>query len=290
MDTKKFKINTTEKVNGGKKVNVKSVFSKAGFTVGGAAAGAAFATMAAKRKPDPEEPQTPDDSTTVEDLQETVLEPQPQQTVQHAEAATEDVTEPQPIDSHQTNGDTAQNEDENEDIDPRDVAESIAQEVDDNDIDADNIITLDGFDYAYMPDGTQQLIAIGHTPDGIQYALVDLDGDGMYGDVFDLEGNYVAEVPGLSISDLADMVDDTGGYLAGVPEPWGDESATEIDGKDNLYAEAEEVDEDDLDEELLAQLIDEVDEKERLIDDDENLEDEDDDSELEEDDYSDDDE
>ena len=131
--------------------------------------------------------------------------------------------------------------------DPRDVAQSIANEIDPNDIDPENIITVDGYDYAFLPDGTQQQVFIGHTPDGTQYIMADLDGDGMYGDIFDANGNYVTEVSGVSESDLAEAIDETGGYIDGMLEAW--ETGGTSSEMEEL-AETETVSE----EEMLAQL------------------------------------
>ena len=115
-----------------------------------------------------------------------------------------------------------------------------------------------------MPDGTQQQVFIGHTPDGTQYILADLDGDGMYEDIFDINGNYVTEVPGVSESDLAEAIDDSGGYIGGMDEAWEHESETMVSEE---LTESEEVNEEELDEDLLAQLIDDEteDETSRVI-------------------------
>ena len=264
METKKFKINKPESVKSGKKLSLSSILSKAGFTVAGGAAGAAFA--AAHAKPKPEEPAKEE----VEDVQPGTPVSEEQETHVQEENTTnaeENITEPQPIDNNTMTQNNNQPSNPEEEIDPELVAQTIAQEVDENDIDADNVFTPDGYDYAYMPDGTRQLVIVGHTPDGEQYVLADPDGDGVYNGIFDINGNFVAEIDGFSISDLMDMIDTTGGYIANIDEPWGDGTTTPetIITSEEEIAEIEEVNE----EELLAQLteeeVEEVPSEEKVI-------------------------
>lgn len=248
METKKFKINSTANENGGKKLTKSSILSKAGFTIAGivgGTVGGTFGGSSVAASYQPEKPVEVNESEVVDEApivaEATQQEPTPE--VQQQE---QEITEPQPIDNNQSNGFPSNSNVTEEVVDPKDVAQSIAQEVDVNDIDSNNIFTPDGYDYAYLPDGTQQAVIIGHTPDGVQYVLADLDGDGMYGDIFDMNGNLVAEASGLSISDIVEMVDDSGGFLA-------------------ANNETEEVD----DEAMLAQLTSEPSEsnEERVIDD-----------------------
>lgn len=248
METKKFKINSTANENGGKKLTKSSILSKAGFTIAGivgGTVGGTFGGSSVAASYQPEKPVEVNESEVVDEApivaEATQQEPTPE--VQQQE---QEITEPQPIDNNQSNGFPSNSNVTEEVVDPKDVAQSIAQEVDVNDIDSNNIFTPDGYDYAYLPDGTQQAVIIGHTPDGVQYVLADLDGDGMYGDIFDMNGNLVAEASGLSVSDIVEMVDDSGGFLA-------------------ANNETEEVD----DEAMLAQLTSEPSEsnEERVIDD-----------------------
>lgn len=248
METKKFKINSTASENGGKKLTKSSILSKAGFTIAGivgGTVGGTFGGSSVAASYQPEKPVEVNESEVVDEApivaEATQQEPTPE--VQQQE---QEITEPQPIDNNQSNGSPSNSNVTEEVVDPKDVAQSIAQEVDVNDIDSNNIFTPDGYDYAYLPDGTQQAVIIGHTPDGVQYVLADLDGDGMYGDIFDMNGNLVAEASGLSVSDIVEMVDDSGGFLA-------------------ANNETEEVD----DEAMLAQLTSEPSEsnEERVIDD-----------------------
>lgn len=255
METKKFKIDTTESVKNGKKLGKSSILSKAGFTVAGGIAGASFAA-AYGRKPKPE---TANEDDLVDKKPETDAEvAQPQQQTVHDDInePENDMTEPQPVDSNQPQANNGPTVNSDEEVDPELIAQAITGEIDENDIDAEYVFTPDSYDYAYLPDGTRQMVIIGHTPDGTQFLLADVDGDGVYGDVFDLDGEFVAEVDGLSLSDLMEMIDDTGGYLAGMAEPWNDDPTEPLYGSedDGDLADIEEVDEDD----LLAQLTEEV--------------------------------
>ena len=262
METKKFKINKPEVSSNGKKSIKRAILSKAGFTLVGGLAGAAIASG---KKPQPEEAIVTQEDIPQE-IQEQLDEAQQQQAPENHDS--NDITEPQPMDNNHGGSNSGQGATETPD-DPRDIAQSIANEIDPNDIDSENVINIDSYDYAYLPDGTQQQVFIGHTPDGTQYILADLDGDGMYGDIFDGDGNYVAEVSGISVSDIAEMIDDTGGYIEGVLEAWettGSEGETSPENEE--LTASEEVEESELDEELLAQLTeDEIeDESSRLID------------------------
>ena len=262
METKKFKINKPETTSNGKKSIKRTILSKAGFTLAGGLAGAAIVNG---KKPRPEETIVTEEEVPQE-IQEQLEESQQQQASENNHP--DDISEPQPMDNHHGEDNSGQDATETTD-DPRDVAQSIADEIDPNDIDSENVINIDSYDYAYLPDGTQQQVFIGHTPDGTQYILADLDGDGMYGDIFDGDGNYVAEVSGFSISDIAEMVDDTGGYIEGVMEAWESTSSEGGTSPENEELTAsEEVDESELDEELLAQLTEDEkeDESSRLID------------------------
>ena len=134
------------------------------------------------------------------------------------------------------------------------------------------------------------LVAAVHTPDGSQFLLADVDGDGYFTDVFDMAGNYVGEAEGnLMASDLEAMVDPTGGYLAHTSEePQGDDPTNDIintpnptsstgeDVAENSITVPASADDEVNDEELLAQLLADEGEDERLIDVEEG-EDEDDD-------------
>lgn len=260
METKKFKINSDVNANGEKKLTRSSILSKAGFTIAGGFVGAA-ATYAGSGK-DPKE-KTPEEKPANEEIaneQQPTVNPQNTDN-QHTPVNQDEITEPQPIDNNQ-NSEGGYSEEI--DANPSDVAQSIAEEIDANDIDGEVIITPDYYDYAYLPDGTRQAVLIGHTSDGEQYVIADLDGDGLYGDIFDINGYLVAQVDGLSVSDILDMVDDSGGFLAIITEPWEDDSIIP-EQEPQMDEDDEEID-DDLEAELLAMLTEEDDDTDADID------------------------
>lgn len=259
METRKLKIDTTESVKNGKKLGKSSILSKAGFTVAGGVAGAAFAA-AYGRKPKPETANEEDLADKKPETEAEVAQPQQQTIHEDINEPENSMTEPQPVDSNQPQTNTGSIVNSDDEVDPELIAQALTGEIDENDIDAEYVFTPDSYDYAYLPDGTRQMVIIGHTPDGTQFLLADVDGDGVYGDVFDLNGEFVAEVDGMSLSDLMEMIDDTGGYLAGMDEPWSDDPTEPLYSSedDGDLADIEEVDEDD----LLAQLTEEVDEEE----------------------------
>ncbi len=157
-----------------------------------------------------------------------------------------------------------------DDVNPDVIAQQIASsdETDPNDIDAPDVITVDGMDVAIGPDGTEVPVAMVRTPDGGQYMLADIDGDGVFSDIFDMEGNYVGEVEGnLTASDLQEAIDPNGGYMAFTGnEPMGEDPTGDIiataptgsataaaDPSNTAVAENEEIpDVDDLLEQLLS--------------------------------------
>ena len=295
METKKFKINATELGKGGKKLTKLSILSTAGFTIAGGVFGAAAATAMNQHNSKPEEPQKTEEGTSDEN-QAQIVEPQPS-TPQQEQVSDDNITEPQPTDnnqSHSSNGGDPQSPEE--DIDPYDVAQAIAEEIDPNDIDSENILTPIGYEYAYLEDGRQVFCVIANDPEGNQYVLTDIDGDGMFGDIFDMSGNLVAQIDeGLSVSDLLDMMDDSGEYLAAIVEPWEDNPQTTYEEE---VVEAEEIDDSELEDDILAQLTEETEEEVggdlAVIDrgedeDDEDEEDEEDDGDDEDDDDDDDD-
>lgn len=253
METKKFKINKPESGNGENKSIKRTILSRAGFTLVGGLVGAAIG--ASGRKPEKVSEGIVSEEEVPQEVQDLLNESPQESTQQQTQQG--DITEPQPMDNNHSANNSMNNATEVTD-DPRDVAQSIANEIDPNDIDTENIITVNGYDYAFLPDGTQQQVFIGQTPDGTQYILADLDGDGMYGDIFDINGNYVTEVSGVSESDLAEAIDETGGYIDEMLEAWenGDNSS-EIEE----LAETETVSE----EEMLAQLGEGENEEERVV-------------------------
>ena len=282
METKKFKINATELGKGGKKLTKLSILSTAGFTFAGGVFGAAAASAMNHHNSKPEEPQKTEEGT-IEENQAQIVEPQPS-TPSQEQVLDDNITEPQPTDNnqiHSSNGGDPQSPEE--EIDPYDVAQAIAEEIDPNDIDSENILTPIGYEYAYLEDGRQVFCVIANDPEGNQYALTDIDGDGMFGDIYDMSGNLVAQIDeGLSVSDLLDMMDDSGEYLAAIVEPWETNPETISEGEE--LAETEEVDDSELEDDLLAQLTEETEDEGEddlaVIDDEEDEEDDDDDEDF----------
>ncbi len=248
METKKFKINKESENGGKKKITKSSTFSKAGFTFAGGIAGAAFTAAANGMSPNSEEQVATETVTEQPEVQQ----PEPSQ----PDPIQPEPTQPDPV-TPDPNGPTPDPEDPDY-VDPNEVAETLTQEIDTEDIDDDLVFTPDNYGEAYMPDGTRQFAVFGHLPDGSQVALLDIDGDGIFGDFFDAEGNLIGQIDeGLSVSDILDMADETGGYLAGLNEPWEDEGVSEgVSGELAMIDDVEEeVDEDD----IFDQLTEEVD-------------------------------
>ena len=227
METKKFKIQKTERTKGGFN-DTRTVLTAAGITaVGGAAAGAGFAAMAGRKEDSAESKETEEQASQVNT--ETVEEQQSQQ-----EQVSSQPTQQQPASSDeyqpteggqqmQTNQSTTQNATDGDAV-PNDVAQALADEVDRGDLDTPNVLTIEEFGVVSGPDGTEMAVAIVHSPDGTQYFLADIDGDGVFSDVYDLSGNYIGAAEGnLTASDLQMMQDPTGGYLAMGEEPIGDD-------------------------------------------------------------------
>lgn len=135
---------------------------------------------------------------------------------------------------------------------PEQVAGGLVSQVDRNDIDAPDVVAVDGFDKIFAEDGSEINVAFVHTPDGGQFIFADADGDGVYDGIFDSDGNFVSQVEGyITHSDLEDVMNDSGGFLAinsldGNINP-------DIEGEDviGIEADGEPVSDDD----LLAQLL-----------------------------------
>ena len=123
-------------------------------------------------------------------------------------------------------------------VDPDKVAMDIVNEdiIDMEDLDFPTIISIDSLKIKYLSDGQEIIVAEIHTLDGEQYQLADIDGDGFYTDIFDMNGNYVGEAEGnLCYSDLEIMVEESNGYLAISPEPQGDDPTYDIVDTENYH-------------------------------------------------------
>lgn len=322
METNKFKSNGSAR---GGRNNTKTVLTAAGLSAAaGMASGAAIVRFGLKNKDNKHEPQVENNVTETVASQDNTPTQQPekpqqeQQTTQsqHEQVPNSDITTPQPTDS--TTGTDDQSSPANDvavqenpqqhqsygedEVDPDLIAQQIAgaTETDPNDLDVPDLLTVDGMDIAYGPDGSEFTVAMIRTPDGGQYMLADVDGDGVFSDVFDMNGNYVGVAEGnLTAGDLQEAADPTGGYMAynGL-EPTGEDpsndivatepSASPTNPTDNLIAENR--DAPDV-EDLLAQLLSSNDDslaemtgREMIVDydaedTDEDTDDEDDDSE-----------
>lgn len=247
MDTKKFKINSENENGGKKKITKSSILSKAGFTIFGGVAGAAFTSAAYGM------PSNTEDEPSSEDMEQHAHSPQP------------GPVEPDPVEPDPVVPDPVEPDPEDpEYVDPDEVAEILTQDIDADDLDDAILFTPDGYDEAYMPDGTRQFVLVGHDPDGNGIILADIDGDGLFGDFFDSNGNLIVQIDeGLSVSDILEMADATGGYIAGLNEPWEDEDTNEMPSDDQEVADIEEeVNEDD----LFAQLTEEDDDESAELD------------------------
>lgn len=281
MDTKKFKLGNSGATAKGGKNNTRTTLTAAGISaLGGAAAAAAAIHLDRK---DDEELNT--DETVAQNLEEEnsanseeTAQQEQQAEDTHAETAqpqhNENITEPQPIDNggnttpepqnpqspsnNQANNNTTDNEGE---VNPTDVAQTIAQEVDPNDNDSQDVLTVDDFTTVYGPDGSEMMVAVVHTPDGSQFLLADTDGDGIYSDVFDTEGNYVGNAEGnLTASDLVENYDTTGGYIAMRDNLDGDDPTQDIVNIDDSHPTGLAYNDGELTEEeqeLLNDLLDE---------------------------------
>lgn len=297
METGKFYSNSSAR---GGRNNTKTVLTAAGLSAAvGLASGAAIFKFGLKNK-NKKEDQNPQGENQENNVAENVAGQENSQTQQpekpqqeqqstqsqHQEpVSNENITTPQPTDvtngnggeqpaqpTPQNNGNVQENYAQStgtDDVDPDAIAQQIASsnETDPNDIDTPDVITVDGMDVATGPDGSEVPVAVVRTPDGGQYMLADIDGDGVFSDVFDMDGNYVGEVEGnLTASDLQEAIDPNGGYMAYAgndpvgEDPTGDiintvttdSTATAADSASTLVAENEDIpDVDDLLEQLL---------------------------------------
>lgn len=224
METKKFKIQKTERTKGGLN-NTRTVLTGAGIAaVGGGAAGAGYAAMTSgKDTPVDPEKTNGQNAQTVSEATEAQQGQQQATTQQQTSSSGQ---QPSPDEYHPTdNGgsQTAVNQPTNgggttgtmgEEVDPNLVAQELRDELDPGDIDSPDMLIVEEFGTVYGPDGNEMNVAIVHTPDGSRYQLADIDGDGVFSDVFDMAGNFVGEADGnLTVSDLYEMADNTGGYL-----------------------------------------------------------------------------
>ena len=98
---------------------------------------------------------------------------------------------------------------------PDEIAQELTSEIDENDIDGSGIFDVSAIETHYDEQGNELQVAMIQTPDGGQFLMVDLDNDMAFDVITDLEGNPVSQVEAsLTMSDVEDMLDETGGYMA----------------------------------------------------------------------------
>lgn len=300
METKKFKIQKAERTKGGFN-NTRTVLTGAGIAaIGGGAAGAGYAAMTGgKNEPIEPKPEEQNTQTTTETTEEQQVQQQTSFQTPQQQQTSSDEYQPTGGGGQQASSSQSTNNagSTNEDVDPNVIAQELKDEIDREDIDAPSLI-VDEYQTIYGPDGNEMAVAVVHAPDGTQFFLTDLDGDGIFSEVYDLAGNYIGEAEGnITISDLEEMIDTTGGYMAIGKEPEGDDPVAAITNTDggkpvndtpdmaqqtssSILLVAEETEEGISDQELLAQLekdlTDDDDEttNDRIVEDSEELEDE----------------
>ena len=241
METKRNIFNEQPQKKGGKDVtNV--VLTAAGATVVGAggALGATELLNDGRTDEDDLEIEEVDDEQTAQTEDKPEEQPeqqaQPQQPVNPQPA--QDPNEIQPVDNNTVAGNQqptdspAQNNEVGQqtggntpdpalnDVDPNAIAQEItATEVDPNDVDVADMVSVDNVDTMYFDDGSEMPVAAVHTSDGGQYLMIDVDNDMTFDVITDLEGNPLVAVDGnLTMSDIEDMMDESGGALAYNPE------------------------------------------------------------------------
>lgn len=261
MGTKKFKFGNADgnNIKGGKN-NTRTILTAAGVvTVGAAGAGVGYAVGHAHGYSEAKEESI---EKPIEDVEENIEAQEEQLTTDSSaqppnrETTTQEgetLTEPKPIDQDQVNHPQPPKQDvqESDEVNPDDVAQRILEEqgIGIDDIDSPTIISIDELATLYRADGSEMLVAAIHTPDGAQFLLADIDGDGYFTDVFDLAGNYVGEAEGnMMESDLWAMVSEPDSYLAvNVEELEGEDPIDDIistasPSEENLLAQIQETD------------------------------------------------
>lgn len=166
---------------------------------------------------------------------------------------------------------------------PDDEASQILKDslVDPDDIDEAGLINVDNLTAMETADGSQRVVAQFHTPDGDKYMLADLDGDGVFSDVLDLDGNLVATAEGgATLADLVEMSDDSAGYLPPTEEfvAMGDDPADDIiDTDEMLMAMLDDLDDNEAEKEMMIadDDLDELDDIDELAEADDDSDDED---------------
>lgn len=226
METERSKFNKPAQGRGGKD-STKTVLTAAGVVT----VGAAGAAVAATEWDNEELVEAQPVDTVAED---NVLDAAATQATQAAQPTHQQQSSPvqeiQPVDNGQTSSTTTEeyqgtqeepNKDDEpynsvDDVDPDLIAQEItAVEIDPNDVDVADVLTIDNIDTYHFEDGSEMPVALVHTEDNAQYLMVDINDDMTFDMIYDLQGNPIAQVEGsLTMSDVIDMFDETGGELA----------------------------------------------------------------------------
>lgn len=234
METERNKFTSGTQKKGGKDVTRMVLTASGGMVVGGAAVAAIHQeeepVVPVREEEQPIAP-APEQNQNAQD--------QPTQQAVTPERPSVAADEVQPVDSGSSsssaessttvqnnhvnsNSQTTDNSTTNEvdptidDVDPTLIAEEItATEIDPNDNDMADMINVDMVDTLYLDDGSELPVAVFHTPDGGQFMMVDVNNDLTFDVVTDLEGNPILAVESnLTMSDIEDMMDDSGNMLA----------------------------------------------------------------------------
>lgn len=287
MKTKKLSFDKKE----GKKAgvnNTQTTLTAAGLVAAaGVAAGAAGAGIAGSNgedgstQPHDVSHETAQNPETAQTSQATAATGQPEATGQAVSPGTPDTPDvsPSPSQPGPTTGNGAQPAADN--TTPEQPAESTEQvvaqllggdEVDKDDIEAPTEIAMERFVTIYDEEGNEIDAAVIHSPDGTEYVLIDIDGDGTYDALCspDLAQFMPMEVM-ITHSDLESQLG-AGGYMAFVgsqPQPPASDAAADIINTDNGAhgdvatnepdtAHAEEIDDQTGDEDIVDQIVSEL--------------------------------
>lgn len=230
MDTQRSKFSSGTQKKGGKD-STRLILTASGGVLVGAGSGVAATTLL--NDDDPIKPEL--DHVVTENVTEQQAQPQShqEQAAQQTSTPQADSTpsEIQPVDNGQMDAPTTVENQHTtdiaegmtddidpiiDDVDPDLIAGEItAVEVDPNDNDMADMINIDSVDTLYLEDGSEVPVALFHTPDGGQFVMVDIDNDLTFDVITDLEGTPIYAVEGnLTMSDIEDMMDDSGNELA----------------------------------------------------------------------------
>lgn len=225
METEKFKIKTGETKPKAGKNTTQTILTAAG-AVGVGAIGGAFAANAVNQPSTKPEPSSnPDEANLPENQNPTTSEDSEQVAEDNNQTGQNpsDLTQPQPTTGNQQ---TSQNNQQHPNSGgqqtsgeetPDQIAQNLLneQQKDEDDIDPPDVVSIEGFTSVYDENGNELQAALVSTPDGTEYILADLDGDGIFEGVLNTDGYLVAQAEAnLTYSDLEAMLQSDGGYLA----------------------------------------------------------------------------